>query len=391
MTKEEKQFLEKVNSQSLQENIVFYINNKKSAALRNRIKKSDNDLDELRNITSYLNIRFKNLKQEIDLRCWHVYNNVKELPKCKICGVSVDFIDINKGYKNICKSKSCLKEYTNIKRKQTFIDKYGVENPSNIKEVQEKRKQTFIDKYGVENAYQLNEVKDKIKETNLERYGVENPQQNKEINTRTKQTNLNKYGVENVSQCDIIKQKKIETSRKNYGTDYPWQTKEIRKKVQDIFDEKYNGHPLRVQEFLDKRINTSLERYGSNHPMQNKEVFEKCMKSGFKYKDYILPSGKIVKVQGFEPLCLDELFKLGYLESDILTDTKDIEKYIGKVMYKTNDGKLHRYFPDIYIISENKILEVKSKYTYNLDLEINLLKMSACINNDINFEFKIME
>jgi hypothetical protein len=55
-----------------------------------------------------------------------------------------------------------------------------------------------------------------------------------------------------------------------------------------------------------------------------------------------------------------------------------------------NALELHKYYPDFYIKNENKIIEVKSEYTYNSDLEINLLKKQSFIDNDINFEFVIV-
>jgi hypothetical protein len=43
----------------------------------------------------------------------------------------------------------------------------------------------------------------------------------------------------------------------------------------------------------------------------------------------------------------------------------------------------------VYIISENKIIEVKSKYTYELHKEKNLAKQAACLARFLNFEFRI--
>lgn len=77
-------------------------------------------------------------------------------------------------------------------------------------------------------------------------------------------------------------------------------------------------------------------------------------------------------------------------ESDLIVNASDIQKLTGKILYE-HDGKIKRYYPDIYIISENKIIEVKSKYTYLKDLEINNLKMKACIDRGFSFEFMIIE
>lgn len=61
-----------------------------------------------------------------------------------------------------------------------------------------------------------------------------------------------------------------------------------------------------------------------------------------------------------------------------------------KVMYIYNN-KTRRYYPDIYIPSQNKIIEVKSDYTYNKTLEQNKCKMKKCVEDGINFEFWICD
>ena len=53
----------------------------------------------------------------------------------------------------------------------------------------EKRKQTCLEKYGVENVHQINSVKEKCKQTCLEKYGVDNPAKNELIKQKTKETN----------------------------------------------------------------------------------------------------------------------------------------------------------------------------------------------------------
>jgi len=81
---------------------------------------------------------------------------------------------------------------------------------------------------------------------------------------------------------------------------------------------------------------------------------------------------------------------LYYDESDIIISNKEITENIGIIYYEKN-GNTHKYYPDIYIKSENKIIEVKSVYTYEKDLETNILKMNACINAGFKFEFKIIQ
>ena len=69
-------------------------------------------------------------------------------------------------------------------------------------------------------------TKIKIKDTCLERYGFNCPSQSEEIKQKMKDTCLERYGVENASQSVEIKQKKINTCLKNYGVEYPSQSEE---------------------------------------------------------------------------------------------------------------------------------------------------------------------
>ena len=73
---------------------------------------------------------------------------------------------------------------------------------------------------------------------------------------------------------------------------------------------------------------------------------------------------------------------------EILIKDTDIENCIGKIFYEYT-GKTHRYYPDIFIIPENRVVEVKSNYTYTISETINLLKKEACIKLGLDFVFEI--
>jgi len=58
-------------------------------------------------------------------------------------------------------------------------------------------------------------------------------------------------------------------------------------------------YPSQNEEVKEKSRKTCLENFGVEHPSQNEEVHYKQQTSSFRYKDYLLPSGNIVKIQGF--------------------------------------------------------------------------------------------
>jgi hypothetical protein len=75
-------------------------------------------------------------------------------------------------------------------------------------EIKEKIKESYLHKYGVNNPFKSEVIKQQIKETNILRYGVENPQQNNIIKNNTKNTCLKKYGIDTILKLETTIQKK---------------------------------------------------------------------------------------------------------------------------------------------------------------------------------------
>ena len=115
--------------------------------------------------------------------------------------------------------------------------------------------------------------------------------------------------------------------------------------------------------------------------MRNQETDKRFYK-----KSYQMPSGKIVMVQGNEDKALTKLL-MEYDETNIIVGDEAITNAIGIIYYKGLDGKQHRYYPDIFIRSENMIIEVKSPYTYKLQEKTNELKKAACLSSGHRFKF----
>lgn len=130
-------------------------------------------------------------------------------------------------------------------------------------------------------------------------------------------------------------------------------------------------YAMMSKEVQEKSKQTCLARYGVEYPNQSTEVQEKTFHSGVKFKEYTTPSGTIRKVQGYEPFALDLLFK-DFEEDDIITDRCSIPR----ITYEL-DGKTRYYFPDIYITSLNKVIEVKSSWTVQLHKSIMAAKKNA--------------
>ena len=173
-----------------------------------------------------------------------------------------------------------------------------------------------------------------------------------------------------------------ETCIEKYGVKNAGMLKESIEKTKQIFLKKYGDHPKRTKEVNNKWVATCLEKYGG-HPNQNVDVQAKSEATAYCYKDYIMPSGKTVKYQGYENLALDELVKI-YDENDIMTGRLHIPTFV----YHINDVK-HVYFPDIYIKSENKIIEIKSEWTIKLKKGNIEEKAIATVKAGYNYEIWI--
>jgi hypothetical protein len=130
-------------------------------------------------------------------------------------------------------------------------------------------------------------------------------------------------------------------------------------------------------EIRERIKNTMLEKYGVEHQMHCAEIMERAQKNSFLNKKYTFPSEREIMCQGYEPLALDLLLKQGVDENDILTDN-EIGKSVAfpKFMYQFG-GSTRRYYPDIYVASEDKFIEVKSDYTLSAEREQSFLKAEA--------------
>lgn len=59
--------------------------------------------------------------------CYHFYNDINEIVKCKTCGKPVSFRSFTEGYKTYCKGKCTVNEVTKEMSKNTFLSKYVTE------------------------------------------------------------------------------------------------------------------------------------------------------------------------------------------------------------------------------------------------------------------------
>lgn len=117
-----------------------------------------------------------------------------------------------------------------------------------------------------------------------------------------------------------------------------------------------------------------MDKYGAENPQQNAEVSEKASKNAYKAYDYIFPSGRIERIQGYEKFMLNDLLqKEGILEDDIVVKRTEVPC----VFYEDVNGKKRKYFVDCFIKSQNCCIETKSPWTAAVKKDCIYLKQNA--------------
>ena len=87
--------------------------------------------------------------------------------------------------------------------------------------------------------------------------------------------------------------------------------------------------------------------------------------------------------QGYEDVAWKVLLST-LKETEITNDPKLIPTFI----YEW-EGKTHRYYPDLYVETQRRIIEVKSTYTYRTELGKNRAKRDQVMADGYTFEFWI--
>ena len=214
----------------------------------------------------------------------------------------------------------------------------------------ERTRESFLNKHGVTSAFALRSTIDKRKQTWMDKYGVDNPIKTEAVKAKRKQTWMDKYGVDN---------------------------------------------PAKDPAVQDKREATCIEKYGVVHNSHDPAIFAKQQKRSI--KKFTLPSGTVVFIQGYEGRVIQQLLEQGYTEDDLVLTNRPTFKYFWSNNDGYGDDNWHVYHPDIVIPKERRVIEVKSRWTYDrkgTDLKMlsqNLAKHRGCELLEWKHEFIIFE
>lgn len=325
---------------------------------------------KVKNKPYYIKIGYdKNLKM-INVKIDDIRPNshIKIKVKCDYCGneKELSYVKYLKNTKSNTLPYACSHKCSVEKLMNTFNERFGCVS-SQHPDIKLKQLETMMKKYGEKSPLCNEDIKQKAQKTCLIKYGVKNASQSDVIKSKKIETTLKNYGVENPSQADSIKNKKCETMVKNYGVKYVFQSDELRNNIKKTKLEKYGNENYNNR---NSSIKTCIKKFGVENVSQNDNINSKKQKSLFFRKE-------------FETFTYQGTYELDFLEKY----HKIVKKY--KSIKYTFQEKERVYFPDFYQETLNLIIEIKSHYTYEKELEKNLAKQKACIEQGYKFIFII--
>ena len=181
-------------------------------------------------------------------------SNKEIVVTCDYCNESyttryVNYYETTKAFTLKCACANCASK----KQRDVFLQRYGVENISQLDSVKDKKKKTTFEHYGVYYPQQSLEVQQTMKANNLQKYGVECTLQDIKTKEKTKKTCLEKYGCEDATRSDFVINKRQQTMIERYGV----------------------ASASQCLEFKDKMKETCLKNLGVDHPGKSPKVREK--------------------------------------------------------------------------------------------------------------------
>lgn len=241
------------------------------------------------------------------------------------------------------------------------------------------------------------------------------PEKNAEVNAKRAKTTMELYGVDMISKNPDTIRKAREANSKilpNGKTVKQDQQDKARATKLARYGNAFYNNPVALkagkaamtpeakQRVQVNRKATCMAKYGVDNCLLLPDVISKANRGNAQLKDYVLPSGETIKVQGFEPRALDLLFETYTQDQIKVSDPCNRANCeVPSIKYKNLNGNICTYYPDIFIPDENRIVEVKSRWWfdgygrdgYQSRLENNMRKLRAANLSGYKFEFWVWE
>ena len=329
----------KLNNQLFDKIIDILVNSKSTYGAKNKITQDIQLLSQINEALPQLNNNTLYTKLH-----WILFDRHK-FPTCQYCQQKFNNIDISVFGTY---SKWCCRQHMN---KDPIFKKIKADR--------------LEQKYGkgFRCSLQIPSSRKKTKETWLKKYGCENPMQNERIKQKTKQTFIKKYGVDNNMKSEKGLQEYKNAMQKKYGVDYTWQLSSVIEKSQQTSYERYGVYiTSQSQQAKDKQAETNLKKYGYKSALQNEQCHEKSIQASMKKYGTAWPI-QCKQVQDkarikymYDNQNFDSSWELAFWiyckdnNLDIKHDVKPIE-------YVDKNNVMHKYFPDFEL--NGQLIEIK--------------------------------
>ena len=183
--------------------------------------------------------------------------------KCPVCGKDIICNDPKR--QNCACSRKCGQILGNESRKQSNLQKYGVENVSQLDSI----KKVISDKQ--KELHPKQPKRYKICEVCGKEFELKWPYDQHTCSPECRGKFRKMSGISRQ-----VYTKASETNRKRYGVANQGQRAEVQEKMGDSMQSNYGvRHALQSEELLEKRHQTYLHKYGVNHSSQHPDVKEK--------------------------------------------------------------------------------------------------------------------
>jgi hypothetical protein len=206
---------------------------------------------------------------QISEKIYYWVNELSTLQLCD-CGNHKKFIGFKNGYRTTCGEKDCYVK----KRKETCVEKFGVDNPKKSSQIIEKEKENIKNKWG-DHYMKSKVVQDKFKKTMINKWGVEWSQQSDELKEKSKITWEN-----NAEKLTIIQSRRQTLLNKSKD-----EKDEINKKRINTISENFGTYENFIQYRLEAIKKVSFDNWGVEHHFKSPEVIQKRVQS---YKSNII-------------------------------------------------------------------------------------------------------
>jgi hypothetical protein len=119
-----------------------------------------------------------------------------------------------------------IRKYTREELNNKIKETHNSFSEDKKTEILEKRKESMVERYGVEHSLQSEDIKNKTMKNNSNKYGHENPFQVQKFKEKANDSMIEKYGVKHSFEREEVREKSRNTCLERYGTEYVSQNKE---------------------------------------------------------------------------------------------------------------------------------------------------------------------